>query len=141
MLRFNTMDKDPYVSIMIDEMGIIDLLTDIKAYDRLKKLEAGVKSPSRPSSLIYVDFFYDTGQKLLFLLLADDKELGLKFPQISENKEQKVGKMVLISATSTKAMLKFFSECAHIDPPQRGIYFKVQHFLNGAFRRFEIPIE
>jgi len=135
------MDKDPYVSLMVNEMEIVEFLTDHKAYDKLKKLEAGVKSPSRPANLIYVDFFFNTHRKVIFLLLADDKVLGLKFPKNVQKKATKIGRMVLVSATSPRAMLKFFSECARIDPPQQGVYYNVQHFLNTAFRKSEIPIE
>ena len=141
MLRFNTMAEDPYVNLIIDEMEIVNFLTDHKAYDKLRKLEAGVKSPSRPSNLIYVDFFFDSRRKIMFLLLGDDKKLGLKFPVNLMGQDRKLNKVVLISARSSKAMIKFFSECARIDPPQQSAYFNVQYFLNQSFRRSEIPIE
>jgi len=139
MYTFNTIDEDPYVTLTVDEIKIVDFLTDNKAYDTLKKMEGGIKSPSRPSNLIYVDFFFNSNRNVMFLLLADNKPLGLKFPK--KAKGYKIGKMVLISSTSSKAMIKFFSECARIDPPQQGVYYNVQHFLNGAFRRSEIPVK
>lgn len=140
MLRFNTISKDPYVNMLYDEMEIVHFLTDNKCHHRLKKLEEGVKSPSRPANLIYVDFFFDSRRKIIFLLLGDDKKLGLKFLSARQKKIE-AGRVVLLSATSPRAMIKIFSECARIDPTQQSVYHNVQYFLNGAFRRSEIPIE
>lgn len=141
MYAFNTIDEDPYVSILFDEIKIVDFFADHKAYDKLRKMEEGIKSPSRPSNLIYVDFFFDDNRKVIFLLMADNKALGLKFPQTTARKVHKIGKMVLISATSSKALIKFFSQCARRDLPQQAVYLNIQHFLNGAFMRSEIPVK
>ena len=140
MLKFNTIYQDPQVSIIIDEVKIVDFLTDHGGIDVLKKADKGLRAPSRPSSLIYVDFFFDFEKKMLFLLLADNKELGLKFPGKNTGKN-KPDRMVLISSTSSKALLKYFSECARVDTHQQGICYNVQHFLTKAFRKNEILVE
>jgi len=140
MITFNTISQDPFVHLVIDEVKIIDFLTDHKGVNKLKKMEEGIKSPSRPPNLIYVDFFFDSNKKMLFLLMADNKKLGLKFPG-EKPKGMEVGRMVLISSTSSKALMQYFSECARLDVPQQGIYYNVQHFLSNAFRRSEIVVQ
>ena len=147
MIRFNTILIDPYVSVLFHEMSIIDFLADSgkDARQILKHMEAGVKAPDRPTNLIYVNFFFDSVKKVLFLILADDKPLKLKFADgsVHSNKEgiDKKTRMVLISASSSKALMQYFSECVRSDHDNRAVYYNVQSYLHGQYRKNMIPVE
>ena len=143
MIRFNTLNSDPYVSILFDENKIIEFLADSgpEARKILRRMDEGIKAPSRPSNLIYVNFFFDQTKKILFLLLADDKLLKLKFPGKIKYPEAMNTRIALISATSSQAMMKYFTECINMDDDNRSVYYNIQHFLHSQFYKNQIPIE
>jgi len=140
MLRFNTIYKDPYVNALYDDVKIIDFLSDIgdSGLKIIKQMEQGIKAPDRPTNLMYVSFFFDEKKKVLFLLLADDRILGLGFPGHDPEVNTK---MVLFSASSPKALVRFFDECVSADNNNSAVYYNIQNYLHGQYRKNTIPVE
>jgi len=140
MLRFNTIYKDPSVHLITDEVKVIEVLADLPgAREIITTCERGVKDPARPPNLVYINFFHKDG--VMYLLLADNKPLGLNLPGLKQANKTLLGRICLLTATSAKALMAYFTSAVQQDPQQKGIYFSIQNYLHRRMRANQIVIE
>ena len=140
MTEFLNILKDPTVYVQIDEVKVIDGITDnlgLAGKRILAYLDRAIHDPNKSDKRIVAYFAYNSRVGELYLFLADNRPMELKPAGVP----RKLGHIAVFIARSPMAMTEYFYECKETDPDNRKAYSDCIDYLKTQFYKNNIEIK